>query len=378
MERIYQMRVMYQLIGVALVGVLGVFGWLWFSQQDVEAGGGRPGGGGQIAVEVAAVESGVVRDEVEAVGTTLARESVDMVAEVAGRISGIGFEEGQRVKRGDVLFELDQAREESELREAIAQRTDADNKYKRARALGADNSVSQAQVDELAAGLEGAEARVAVARSRLGDRKIVAPFDGITGLRDVSLGAYVAPGTRLTTLDDLDVVRVDFSVPERFLASLAPGLTVEARNVAYAGETFKGELTRVGSRVDPVTRAVRVQSEFDNSDGRLRPGMFMTVRLVTGQRDDAVIVPEQALVLQGSTTHAFVIEDGKARRVELVVGQRRRGEVEILEGLEAGDKVVVAGLQRIRGGARVVVLNDADDDELEQLAEKQERKAAAN
>ncbi|MEX0730140.1 MAG: efflux RND transporter periplasmic adaptor subunit [Aquisalimonadaceae bacterium] len=355
------MRVIYQLAGVAAIAVVGVTGWTWLNLQQTggdSAGAAR--GGGAVPVEVVAARAGVVQETVSAVGTTLARESVDIVAEVAGRIAAIRFEEGQRVSSGDVLFELDQSREDAELREAIAQRDDARAKYQRARALREDDNVSQAQVEELAALLEANEARVAVARSRVVDRQIRAPFDGVTGLRDVSLGAYVAPGTRLTTLDDLAVVRVDFAVPERFLASLQPGLPVEARNVAYREQSFGGEVIRVGTRVDPVTRAVRVQSEFDNDHGELRPGMFMTVRLILGQRDNAVLVPEEALVTQGEFSFAFVVSEDRARRVELVVGQRRGGEVEILEGIDSGQKVVVAGLQRLRDGATVRVLDSSD------------------
>lgn len=356
------MRVIYQLAGVAVIVVIGVAGWTWLNQQQANsAKHAFREGGGAVPVEVVSAQTGVVQDTVSAVGNTLARESVDIVAEVAGRITAIRFEEGQRVSAGDVLFELDQSREQAELREAIAQRDDARAKHRRAQALREDDSVSQAQVDELAALREGAEARVAGVRSRLGDRQIRAPFDGTTGLREVSLGAYVAPGTRLTTLDDLAVVRVDFSVPERFLAALGSGLRVEARNVAFRDRTFEGEVSRVGTRVDPVTRAVRVQSEFDNSHNRLRPGMFMTVQLVFGQRDDAVLVPEEALVSQGQSTYAFVITEDRAQRVELTTGQRRNGRVEILDGIEAGQMVVVAGLQRLRDGATVRVLDDTSN-----------------
>lgn len=354
------MRMLYQLAIVAVIALAGVSGWVWLDGRTA-GGDARPDAGGEATpVEVVSARTGVVRDTVTAVGTTLARESVDIVAEVAGRVAAIRFEEGQLVDAGDVLFELDRSREEAELREAIAQRDDARAKYERARALRRDDNVSQAQVDELAALLEGAEARVSIARGRVNDRLIRAPFAGITGLREVSLGAYVAPGTRLTTLDDLSVVRIDFAVPERFLASLRPGLTVEARNVAFLERTFDGEVGRIGTRIDPVTRAVRVQSEFDNSEGLLRPGMFMTVNLVIGQRDNAVLVPEEALMTQGQSTYAFVIADERARRVDVTIGQRRAGLVEVLDGVSKGEQVVIAGLQRVRDGGMVRLVNEGD------------------
>lgn len=358
------MRLIIQLVGLALLAVLGVLGWIWFGQQGpVDNGNGEAQGTqAPVRVEVAAARTGTVRDIVQAVGTTRGLESVDIVAEVSGRITEIGFREGQQVSEGHVLFRLDRVREESELREAIAQRDDLRQKLERARKLLEDEAVSRAEVDELASELEGAEARVAVVRSRLIDREIRAPFDGTTGLREVSLGAFVEPGTLLTTLDDLSVVRVDFSVPERFLGALSEGLKVSARNVAFDENSFEGEVSRIGTRVDPITRSVRVQSEFDNSDGRLRPGMFMTVQLVMGERPDAVLVPEEALQIQGAESYAFVVEDDTVRRTSVTLGQRRRGEVEILEGISAGDELVVAGVQRVRDGARVQILAGDDTD----------------
>ncbi len=356
------MRVVYQLFGVALVLALGAAGW-YFIGQTPDSGSGQAGGargGGTVPVEVFQAGHGSVEYAVEAVGSTLARESVDVVAEVAGRITSIGFQEGARVSRGDMLFELDLARERAELREAIAQRDDFRQRLQRAQVLLRDDDVSQAQVDELRASLEGAEARVAVAESRLRERTIRAPFDGVTGLRQVSPGAYVAPGTQLTTLDDLSIVRLDFSIPERFLGQLRPGLRVQARNIAFEDGTFEGEVVRVGSRVDPVSRSVRVQAELPNDDRRLRSGMFMNARLVLGQRDDAVMIPEQALLPEGQRIYVFVVVDDTARRVEVRTGQRRAGMVEIREGVSEGDLIATAGLQRLRDGATVRVVSELD------------------
>lgn len=356
------MRWLIQLGGLVLVAAAVAAAWFLLDVDDApEQAEQRPAGPASVPVELYEARLGTVEQSVEAVGSTLARESVDVVAEVAGRITEIAFEEGERVASGDVLFELDRSREEAELREAIAQRDDVRTKLNRARALREDGSVPQAQVDELAASLDSAEARVAVSRIRLAERTIRAPFDGVTGLREVSLGAYVAPGTRLTTLDDLSVVRLDFSVPERFLGGLRPGLRVEARNIAFVDDAFDGEVVRVGSRVDPVSRSVRVQAEMPNPEGRLRSGMFMTARLVLGQRDDAVLVPEEALLTEGARVYVYLVTDELARRVEVATGQRRGGMVEIREGVVRGDLVVTAGLQRLRDGATVNVVNQDSD-----------------
>ncbi|MCK8515096.1 efflux RND transporter periplasmic adaptor subunit [Methylonatrum kenyense] len=361
-------RLLLQLVAVIAIAVGAYFAWQWFDTSGAANGAAEEpqqrGGGQPAPVDVVQAWRGTIQESVQAVGTTVARESVDVVAEVAGRITRIGFEEGEQVAEGDVLFELDPVREESELREAQANLRDVEQRLRRARALREDGSVPQAQVDELDASRQAAEARVAVARSRLRDRRLLAPFDGRTGLREVSLGAFVDPGTVLTTLDDLSVVRVDFSVPERFLGALRLGQGVSARNVGFQDREFSGEVARIGTRIDPVTRTIRVQSEFDNEDGDLRPGMFMNVHLVLREQTDAVIVPEQALLTEGRALYAYVVNDDKVKQVDVVIGQRRRGEVQIVDGIKAGDTVVVAGQQRLRDGAEVQVRREIERDAL--------------
>ena len=360
------MKILYQLVGVAVVAAAGVGAWMALDDSGdggASAAAGR-GGGGPVPVEVMAARTGTVEQAVRAVGTTLARESVDVVAEVPGRIRSINFEEGERVEAGDVLFELDNRREQAEVRELQAQVQDARVRYRRTRALFEDNSVSEAQVDEDRAALETAEARLSAAETRLDERYIRAPFDGVTGLRDVSTGAYVNAGTPLTTLDDVSSLRLEFSVPERFLGGLRSGLGVTAASVGFEGSDFAGEVRRIGTRVDPVSRSVRVQSELDNESGLLRPGMFMTVRLVLERDEHAVMVPEESLLPQGERTFAYRINGDTAERVEVRTGQRRDGLVEIRAGIDAGDLVVVAGLQRLRDGATVRITREHDEDEV--------------
>jgi membrane fusion protein (multidrug efflux system) len=281
-----------------------------------------------------------------------------VVAETADRVSVIRFEEGGRVAGGDVLVELDGTREQAELLEALAQRSDVRRQLERARQLLARQHVPPAQVDELEAALAAADARVAVMQSRLAERQIRAPFDGIVGLRDVSLGAYVTPGQRLTTLDDLTVIRLEFAVPERFLGQLRPDLRVIARSPAFGLTEFTGTLSRIDTRVDPATRTVRVQAEFPNPDGRLRAGMFLGVELIF-RRWEGVMVAEQAVISEGNRHVLFVVDGDHqtAHRREVTLGQRREGEVEIRAGLEAGEHVVVEGIQRVVDNAPVRVLH---------------------
>ncbi len=184
---------------------------------------------------------------------------------------------------------------------------------------------------------------------------IRAPFAGRVGLRNVSVGSYVSPGTVITTLDDTSVIKLDFSVPEVFLSTLQEGLQVSARTAAYPDVEFHGKVSSIDSRLDPISRSIVVRAHIDNKDGRLRPGMFMTVKLI---RADAptLMLPEEALVPEGSRKFAFVVRDGKAARTEIQTGRRRPGEVEIVSGLQEGDLVVTEGTQKIRDGVAVQVV----------------------
>ena len=203
-------------------------------------------------------------------------------------------------------------------------------------------ALSEAQLDQLEATMLANQARVAAARSRVKDRTITAPFNGRVGLRNVSLGGLVNPGGVITTLDDLSVVKLDFAVPELFLSSLKPGLTVEAQSDAYPNATFKGRVDSVDTRVDPTTRAVVVRALIDNRDSRLRPGMFMTLRLVRSE-GKALMLPETAIVPEDSKHFVFVVAAGKAQKREVTIGRRRPGEVEILKGVTDEDVVVTDG-----------------------------------
>lgn len=355
------MQVVKQVLALLVVAVIG--GGVWFAIEqtstDDAAGPGRGGPGGFASpVEVASARSVELERVAVAVGSTRANESIDVVAEVPGRIRAILVDEGQRVEAGQVLFELDRRSEDADVRELRAVVADQERRLQRSLALFQDDSVSEAQVDSDRAALETAEARLAAAEARLDERSIHAPFSGVIGLRTVSTGAYVTPGTRLTTLDDLDTLRLDFSVPERFLGLLRPGLSVVARSAALDGREFVGDVTRVATRVDPVSRSVQVQSELANPDGELLPGMFMTVRLILGRNAEAVMIPEQALVPESERMFVFRVIDDAVERRAVVTGQRRDGEVEVVEGLAIGDTVVISGVQRLRDGAAVRVLDD--------------------
>jgi membrane fusion protein (multidrug efflux system) len=290
--------------------------------------------------------------QMEAVGTARANEAVDITAKLSNRVTAIRFREGQQVKAGDVLVEFDGEQARAALAEAEAALSDSRSQFKRSRELYQTKALSEAQLDQLQATLKANEARVAGAQSQLNDTIIRAPFAGRVGLRNVSVGSFVSPGTVITTLDDTSTIKLDFSVPEVFLATLAEGLEVSARTAAYPDTEFKGKVSSIDSRLDPVSRSIVVRARIDNKDGRLKPGMFMTVKLLRAD-SLALMLPEEALVPEGNRKFVFVVRGGKAERVEVQTGRRRPGEVEIVSGLEEGDVVVTEGTQKIRDGAAV-------------------------
>lgn len=342
------MRLHYQLaIAVAIVAG-GLFGWFAFSTGGA-GGDARQQTRFPTPVDVTAARSGHVAELIEVVGTARAREAVTVVARGSGRVSAIGFEEGQQVAAGAVLFELDSAQQQAELREAQAQLRDARAHYQRAKSLSDGRNIAEAEVESRRTAVDVAQARVDIARARLRDQQVVAPFAGIVGSRSVSLGALVDPQTRLTTLDDLTSVRLDFNVPERFLASLAAGGSLYARSSAFPERRFEGRITHLDSRIDPVTRSVRVQALIPNPETRLRPGMFLTIELVLSERDQAVLVPEEALIIEGPRRYVYVVEADQARRTRVDSGVRREGQVELRSGVTAGELVVVGGNHRLRG-----------------------------
>lgn len=305
-----------------------------------------------VAVVTAAVQEKPIAVEVEALGTARANEAVEVTSKVANKILSVHFNEGQWVRRGQVLVEMDGAQDRADLAAAQAALAESQSAYTRSRDLYAQQALSQSQLEQIEATLKGNAARVLAAEARVADTVIRAPFDGRVGLRRVSQGALVNPGTVITTLDDTRTMKLDFDVPETFLAILKPGLAVAAKSAAYPGQAFEGRVESVDSRVDPVTRSVRVRARLPNPDGLLRPGMFLTV-VVSRDPTPGLVLPEQALVPERGRVYVFVVEDGRVLRRDVVIGRRRPGEVEITGGVRAGERVVIEGTQKIRDGSAV-------------------------
>jgi membrane fusion protein, multidrug efflux system len=311
-----------------------------------------PGSGGAVAVITAPVRSERLASQIAALGTARANESIEVTCKTSNIVTAVRFRDGQRVQKGQVLVELDGAQARADLAGAEAARAESASQVNRSRELLSTKSLSEAQYEQLEATLKSNEARVAAARSRLDDTVIRAPFSGRVGLRHVSVGSLVNPGTSITSLDDTSAIKLDFAVPENFLASLRDGLKVLATSAAFPERDFEGRVTSVDSRIDPVTRSVTVRALVPNVDGALKPGMFMSVRLDRDARD-AIMIPEAALVPEQSRQFTFVVENGKASRREVRIGRREPGKVEVVAGLRPGEHVVVEGTQKVREGAVV-------------------------
>jgi len=310
-------------------------------------------------VITAAVRKSPFASEVEALGTAKANESIDVTAKVSNRIRAIRFREGQLVRAGDILVELDPEEAAADYAVAEAALSDSRSQVNRSRELFQTKALSAQQMEQLESTMHANEARVASAKARLNEQTIRAPFSGRVGLRNVSIGGLVNSGTVITTLDDLSVMKLDFSVPETFLSILKEGLEIEVTTTAYAGERFSGSVLSVGSRVDTVSRSIVVRGQLANREGKLKPGMFMTVKLRSADIS-ALMIPEEALVPEREKQFVYVVRDGKAIKSEIAVGRRRLGEVEVLKGLQPGDSVVIEGTQKVRDGGAIRVANGTE------------------
>jgi len=318
--------------------------------------GGAGGGSGAPAVAVVAVpvRSEQISFDIEALGTTRANESVEITSKVVNQVTAVRFDEGQQVAKGAVLVELDGEQVRADLAAAEAALAESRSQYKRSRELYTTKILSDSQLEQIEATFKANEARVASARARVSDTVIRAPFAGRVGLRRVSVGSLISPGTVITTLDDTSTIKLDFTIPETFLPVVKPGLGIAATSVAYPDTRFTGKVSSVDSRVDPATRSVTVRALVPNSEGLLKPGMFLTTRLSRGAVD-ALLIAEQALVPEGGEVFVFVAKDGVVEKRKVQIGQRRVGQVQIVQGLAAGELVVTEGTQKLRDGAAVSV-----------------------
>jgi membrane fusion protein, multidrug efflux system len=373
---------------VAVVGIAAASGAAWWYQNkpknsggtevaavgaDVPRGpaagasaaaGGGTGGGGKPAVEVAKVELAKLTDDAQAVGNLRSRQSVVLRPEVSGRITQLNFRDGDRVRKGQVLVQFDDQLPLAQVQQSMAELSIAQANHKRNQELVAQSFISQRSVDESAANLEVAQAKLALARATAARLKIIAPFDGITGIRTVNVGDYLKDGADIVNVEDLEAMYVDFRLPERFQSKVRRGQRANVDIDALPGRKFTAVVQAIDPLLDANGRSVGVRGCIDNRQLALRPGMFARINTVFGERDNARVIPEEAIVPQGGRQFVIKLVDGPEKgslatqRVEVKVGIRQPGKVEIVQGLQEGDVVVTAGQQRVqRDGTEVRVVD---------------------
>jgi membrane fusion protein (multidrug efflux system) len=365
---------------VAAVGIVAASGAAWWYQkqsrpgpvtpegQPAAAAGATTGGAGAQsrapAVEVARVEVMRLTDDAQAVGSLRSRQSVVVRPEVSGRVTRLGFRDGDRVRKGQLLVQLDDQLPLAQVQQARAELSIARANHKRNQELVAQNFISQRQVEESGANLQVAEAKLALAEATAARLRILAPFDGIAGIGQVNVGDYLKDGADVVNLEDLDALFVDFRLPERFQTKLKVGQVAMVQADALPGRRWNAVIQAIDPLVDANGRSIGIRGCIDNRQLALRPGMFARVTAVFGERDNAIVVPEEAIVPQGNRQSVFRLADGPdqdtriAQRVEVRTGIRQPGRVEITQGLQPGDVVVTAGHQRIqRDGMPVRVVD---------------------
>jgi len=307
--------------------------------------------GSPVAVEAARVIVDAVIEDLQAVGTLRPNEAVTVVPEIAGRVERIAFKEGQAVAAGDILVQLDDSVLEAERAKARSDLTLARANHERALKLAGQGMGTIRARDEALGAFQAAQANLALAEARLQKATLRAPLSGVLGLRSVSAGAYVAPGERIVELADIDPIKLDFRVPELALTDLRAGQRVHVALDALPGRSFEGEIYAIDPIVDVAGRAIRLRARIPNPARELSPGLFARVRLVVERREHALLVPESAVFARDGKPFVYRVVDGRAVLTEVVLGQRRPGEVEIRQGVDRGDVVVTAGQQQVRNGA---------------------------
>lgn len=309
-----------------------------------------------VSVEVAQARAIRARTDVRAIGSLQSDETVQIAPEIAGGISAIEFEEGQEVKAGDVLVRLDDALVRAEVTDAEARLSLAEANNERARQLSRTGNVTDRSRDEAVTNLATARAALDLAKARLDKHVLRAPFDGVAGVRTVSVGAFVAVGTPIVNIEKIDRVKVDFRVPETYLQAISVGQKIDVQLDALPKRTFEGAIYAINPQVDVNGRALQVRARIENPQRLLRPGLFARILIKEVIERQAIVVPESAVLPRAGAAFVYLVKDGKAVEARVRLGQRDKAQVEILEGLAAGDTVVTAGQHKLRNGVEVEIV----------------------
>jgi membrane fusion protein (multidrug efflux system) len=330
----------------AITGVLLLLPLLAFGQAG-------PPGGRQVTVESMIVETTRLESTVDAVGTVLADASAMLRTEVPGQVVERHFDDGQPVSKGDALFSIEATVLEAEVNEAAANVDQSEAAYKRAQELVADRLVSATDFDTARANYNVSVARLRSAESRLSKTVIRAPFDGFIGLRRINVGDYATIGQELVNVVRLDPLRVDFRVPETLLSRIQPGQKIAVTVGAFRGEIFEGEVTAIDPQIDVTGHSMAIRARLPNPDLKLRPGLFAQVDVSLAVNPNALMVPEQAVWPIGQDKILYIVNDGVVEQRKVILGDRKPGLAEVIEGLSAGEEIVVAGQMKLFPGAAV-------------------------
>jgi len=326
--------------------------------EEEAAAGARGGFGGPAKVITQQVELQHIVDEIDALGTANANESINIQPRISSLIESVSFAEGQNVVAGEVLVQLEDNEIVAGLALAEASLSESQSLYNRSKSLADTQAISASTLEQLLAQVRVDEAQVEAAKARLDNTIIRAPFSGRVGLRRISPGSFVNTSTIITTLDDVSQIKLDFSVPEAFLTVLSQGMNITAQSLVYPDRKFEGAVSGIDTRLDPITRAVQVRAIIPNDDGLLKPGMFMSVALKR-DRGEVVVAPEQSIVPEGGNQFVFVVDSGVAEKRLVKLGRRIPGFVAIESGLEAGEAVITEGTHKVRDGSAVEVPDQA-------------------
>ena len=363
-------RLLLLLAAIAVLAGAGFY-WKYATSPSIAAkNGGQAAKGASkgVPVKIGTVRTGTISEEIGAVGTLLANESVMIRPERDGRIATIHFTEGQLVRKGAKLVSLDTAEIEAQFAGINSEVNLNRSRLKRAEELHEKKFISAQALDDAREAMNQSIARQAEVKARLEKSTVLAPFEGVTGLRQVSPGAYVKAGQDIARLEGIGTLKLDFRVPELYLGRIKTGQEAQVRMDAFGAETFRGEIYAIEPAVDEQTRTVLLRARVPNPDARLKPGMFARVVLVLETRENGLIVPEQALVPQGKDRFVYRLAGDKAAMTRIEIGLRRPGEVEVRSGLSAGDTIIVDGQLRLRDGAPVTVVKDAPPEKTQDKA----------
>ena len=342
-------RIHSRLIWVILIALLLFIAYLyWNPAQQTKQGRGA---GQPVAVTTAFVKTSPMIRSVSTLGTGIANQSITITSPTSDFITELNIEEGKAVKKGAVIARLNDVEEAARVTELETGLTDQKRQLERLKNLATSQATAQSLLDEQQTKVNTTLAQLDIAKAQLAEMTITAPFDGYLGLRQVSKGAYITSGKAITTLDDLNTLKVEFSIAEHYLADISVGMPLTVTNAAYGKITFEGNISAIDTRLDAVTRTITVHGSINNTDLRLRPGMLLNVKLELDNRP-AMQISEKALVPQQNKQFVYLVAaDNSVAPVEVTIGQRIPGWVEILSGLNEGDEVVVEGIQKLRTGS---------------------------